>query len=295
MGSIKEIFKNKLVQLTTYFYDPLLDFKIGNQTIKLPLSHRLRPILETYPDFNFNLGRLAKYITTKEKDVKLIDIGANIGDTVAFVKTWVDIPILCIDGDEKYIEILKSNVAQYNNVTICHSLVGAETKEINLELKKGLGTAYLVESKQKNTMSTMEDILEKYPTFKNSRILKIDTDGFDTIILKSCPDYLKKNQPVLFFEFDPFLISNNNDDPFSLFPYLKSCGYQYIMVYMSNGDFLLSCSLEDETIANQIVHYVSGRNLELYVDICAFSVNDKEIYELCVKEEVQFFKKARKY
>lgn len=295
MSSIKNIIRRKLVKLISSVYDPLIDFKIGNQTIKIPLSHPLREILKIFPQLNYNLPRLVKFVSDREKDVKVIDIGANIGDTVAFIKNYADVPILCIDGDDKYISILKQNITQYKNISICHSLVGAETRKINLELKKERGTAYLVESKEKHNISTLEDILEKNPAFKNSRLLKIDTDGFDTIILKGSPNYLTRNRPILFFEFDPFLAKKNNDDPFRLIAYLKQCGYKYLIFYMNNGDYLLSCTVNDERMTNELIHYFSGRNIELYADICAFPESDKELFENFTAQEIDFFKKLRSY
>ncbi len=295
MGSIKEIFKNKLVKLVSKFYDPLLDYQVGNQSIKLPLSHRLPETQAIYPDYNFNIARLSKYVAGKYPDLCVIDIGANIGDTVAYIKNYVDPPILCIDGDEKYLDILRQNVAKYKNVSICHTLVGAETKEMNYELKKERGTAYLQESKEKNKISTIEDILKKFPDFKKSKLLKIDTDGFDSIILRTCRQFLSTVQPVLFFEFDPFLIAQNNDDPFTLLPYLKNCGYQHLVFFMNNGDYLLSCDIDDKALTDQLIQYFSGRNVELFVDICAFPGADKDIFDTCVREELKHFKEVRKF
>jgi FkbM family methyltransferase len=292
---MKNIIKRRLTKLATTFYDPLISIKVGNQELKTPLSHPFKDLLKAYPQINFNLPRIIKYIAAKEQNVKVIDIGANIGDTVAFIKNYTDAPILCIDGDEHYLKILRQNVAKYNNVSVCHSLVGAENKEVNFELKKERGTAYIVEGGEKKQINTLETILEQNPDFKDSRVLKIDTDGFDTIILKGSPNYLKKSQPVLFFEFDPYLAKKNNDDPFTLIPFLKDCGYGYLMFYMSNGDFLLSCEIGETELINQVIHYFSGRNVELYTDICAFPASDKDLFTPITKEEIAFFRKVRNY
>ena len=287
--------KRNFIKIISKFYDPLVDITIGNQTIRVPLAHQLRRNVVAYPDYNFNLPRIIKYATALISDVKVIDIGANIGDTVAFIKNYTDVPILCIDGEEQYIKILKSNVAQYKNVSVCHSLVGFETKESNLKIVSERGTAYVEEGKETITVRTLENILEGFPDFKNAKILKVDTDGFDTLILRGCSNYLKKVKPILFFEFDPYLVTKNNDDPFSFIPYLRSCGYSYLIFYMNNGDYLLSCNIDQTDIIDQLIHYFSGRNIAVFTDICAFSSDDKSLYDLSVKEEVGHFKKARNY
>jgi len=294
MSSIKGIFKRRFTKLISKVYDPLVDIKIGNQHIKIPFSHALRENVLVYPELNFNLARVVKYAAEKADDVKVIDIGANVGDTVAYIRNFSNTPILCIDGDKKYLDILRGNIKQYKNIAVCHSIVGNETAEKKVELKSERGTAFIVEGNTKIKVKTLEDILQEYPEFKNSKILKLDTDGYDTFILKGSKKYLEKNKPILFFEFDPYLIKVN-DDPFTITEFLKECGYRYLMFYMSNGDFLLSCDIFQESIIKELIHYFSGRNILLYTDICAYSENDKEIFEFTVAEEIKHYKKARAY
>jgi FkbM family methyltransferase len=288
--------KRRLNKLVTKVYDPLVDIKIGNQTIKIPMSHQLREIMDLYPEYNFNLPRIIKYITdSKKQAVNVIDIGANIGDTVAFIRNFSDVPVLCIDGEEKYVQILRKNVAQYKNISICQTLVGAENTEANVKLKVEKGTAYLEKAKQATTIRTLENILEEFPEFKNAGVLKSDTDGFDTIILRSCEQFLKTVHPVIFFEFDPYLIKRNNDDPVDFISYLKNCGYRYFMFYVNNGDFMLSCNGDELGTIDQVIDYFSGRKMDMFTDICAFHSEDKALFDISVKNELEHFKKVRNY
>src|SRR5690606_14590410 len=115
--------------------------KIGNQKIKAPLSHPLFNILAMYPDYNFNLARIVNYVESKYKSITIIDIGANIGDTVAFIRNFSDAPILCIDGEKKYLEILNKNISFYKDIEVCEALVGKENKKERIKLKSKKGTA----------------------------------------------------------------------------------------------------------------------------------------------------------
>lgn len=290
-----QIIKRRLIKIISKFYDPLVNLQIGNQTIKIPLSHQLREIINLYPDYNFNLPRIVKYISTSLPDVKVIDIGANIGDTVAFIKNFTDVPILCIDGDDKYMKILKENTAKYNNVSSCQALVGAETKDVTLKLKSEKGTAYLEQGGEAVSMRSLENIIVDFPLFKNSKIIKSDTDGFDTIILRSCSNYLKTIKPILFFEFDPHLIKKNNDDPFSFIEFLQESGYHYFIFYTNIGEHLISCTADEKETLSQLIHYFSGRNLDLFADVCAFSLSDKNLFDLCKDQEINHFRKVRNY
>jgi FkbM family methyltransferase len=287
--------KRRLVRQIAKVYDPLLPLQIGNQTIKIPLSHQLREIINVFPEYNFNLPRIIQIISTQLQDVTVIDIGSNIGDTVAYIKNYSDVPILCIDGEDKYMKVLKENIKTYTNVSTCLSLVGAETKEVNLKLVSNKGTAFVEEGTESVQMRTLENILSEYPKFKHSKIIKSDTDGFDTIILRSCSDYLKTIKPVLFFEFDPHLIKKNNDDAFDFMNFLQETGYYYFIFYVNTGDYLLSCNAGQKDTIEQLIHYFSGRQLDLFADVCAFSIDDKHLFELCEKDEIAHFKQVRKY
>ena len=287
--------KRRLIKFVSKVYDPLVSLRIGNQTIKIPLSHDLRDIIKLYPEYNFNLARIVKYVVELSPDVRVIDIGANIGDSVAFIKNYSDVPVLCIDGDEKYMKVLHENTARYKNVFSCKTLVGAETKEVNLKLKSEKGTAYIEEGGKGVQMRSLENILLEFPDFKNSKIIKSDTDGFDTIILRSCCNYLKTVNPILFFEFDPHLIKKNNDDAFEFIKFLEECGYHYFIFYVNIGDYLVSCTSEQKELLSQLIHYFSGRKLDLFADVCAFTESDKRIFENIVEKEVNHFRQVRNY
>ncbi len=287
--------KRQFIKRITRVYDPVTTINIGNQIIKLPLSHQLREIVKVYPDYNFNLPRIVKYVSDLVDGITVIDIGSNVGDTVAFIKNFTDVPILCVDGNHEYMKLLKENTAQYQNVFSCTTLVGAETKEMNLNLKSEKGTAYIEAGEKAVSVRTLENILNDFPEFKNSKFIKSDTDGFDTIILRSCSNYLKNIKPILFFEFDPYLIKKNNDDALEFINFLTECNYQYFIFYVNNGDYLLSCSANEKETIKQLVDYFSGRNLELFADVCAFSSDDKHLFDLCKNNEIEHFKKARNY
>ncbi len=290
-----QILQRKFIKIVSKLYDPLVNLNIGNQVIKVPFSHQLRTNVKVYPDYNFNLPRIIQYISKHTSNLHVIDIGANIGDTVAFIKNYSNAPILCIDGEKKYFRILKSNVAQYKNVSACNALVGEKNEEANVSMKMDRGTAVVVEAADKIMIRTLENILDEFPDFKHAKVLKIDTDGYDTLILRGCTNLLKTIKPVLFLEYDPYLITQNNDDPFQFIDYLKDCGYAYLIFYTNTGDLLLSCNIEQRDIIDQLINYFSGRNISMFADICAFASEDKELYDDCVKQELSHFKKSRNY
>jgi FkbM family methyltransferase len=293
---MKRIILNKLIRLLTRVYDPLVTVRIGNQRIKAPLSHALKGILRVYPDFGFNITRLVGYIDGQYPAVAVIDIGANIGDTAAFVNNYKDLPVLCIDGDPKYFGLLQSNIKAFSGTSACFALVGASDGEIQKELVRDKGTAWLKDSGHSSSFRSLDTILMEYPSFKTSKFLKIDTDGFDVSILMGSKNFLVREQPVLFFEYDPGLITAQGQHPLDIFGFLRECGYEYMLVYQNNGDYLLSLRLSsgEETLID-LANYYMGRATHLYGDLCLFSQKDKALFETARKGEIAHFARARKF
>lgn len=70
----------------------------------------------------------------------LIDVGANVGDTIAVVKTEVDVPVIGVEGDEVTFSYLEKNSKQFNNNTnVVKTFLGEKSEELNILLKKWLG------------------------------------------------------------------------------------------------------------------------------------------------------------
>jgi hypothetical protein len=55
----------------------------------------------------------------------------------------------------------------------------------------------------------LEKIVEAFPNFYRSKLIKIDTDGMDCSIIESSTGYLIENHLIIFFEYDPFYFVNN--------------------------------------------------------------------------------------
>jgi FkbM family methyltransferase len=289
------IIKRRLKQFVTKIYDPLIDLSIGKKKIKVNLSHQLPEILKKFPEYNLNIGRLTSYIEHSISGLTVIDIGANVGDTVAFIRNYSNAPILCIDGDEHFITILKQNTLKDNNVSICKAIVGKEDKTEKIKIKTEKGTGHIEASSTPIEIRTLDSILNQFPSFKSSKLLKTDTDGFDTWILRSCENYLRTIKPILFFEFDPHFIRSNHDDPFSFIDYLKGTGYKFLIFYTNIGDYLFGCSIDEKEIIDQLIHYYSGRRVEMFLDICAFQAVDETLFRKTMEKEVEHFQQVRKY
>ena len=274
-----------------------ISYKLGGGEILLPLGHDLPLIRSIFPQYSSNIGRLCRYISNKYPDLHLIDIGANVGDTVAIVRELSQCPILCIEGDEYYFAILSENIrrAEFLSVNAVCAFVATYTGEIGGRLISVAGTAHFVE----NSSSAMKAIklsrlLNDFPEFQYPKLLKIDTDGFDCSILRSELGWLGKRKPVIFFEYDPFFLQNQSYDGARIFEDLLSIGYTFAIIYDNFGDYLISVDLyRDAQILTDLQNYYVGRCGQQYADVAVFHGEDRDLAEHIRTKEAEWSLRAR--
>ena len=296
-GKVKE---KVLLSIRNFLYenkDILVNYSLNGKTILLPVWHDLPTNRKIFPLYSENLGRIAAKLAGKYKNLCAIDIGANIGDSVFIIKSFADIPILCIEGNEYFFSILKKNIQYWSDVCTEQTFVGdrIESKG-SYSYSKGSGRIIETENSSENIrFESLHKIITKYPQFEKCKLIKIDTDGFDCRIIRSSLDYLEKSKPVLFFEYDPYLLRELNDDGLSTFDLLLKRGYNLALFYDNNSDYLLCAELNQKNLLEDIHNYYSGRNTERYCDICIFHSDDNDTAFNLRKEELKFFAVKRNF
>lgn len=140
---------------------------------------------------------------------------------------------------------------------------------------------------------TLSEIVENHKIFQKSKMIKLDTDGFDCQILGSELQLLKEMKPIIFFEYDPFLFGKFNYDGYKIFKQLSSIGYKYVMIYENTGDYLFTIELENTEIMEDIHMFYSGRLGNRYCDICVFHDEDSDLCEEIRQKEIIFFNNRR--
>jgi FkbM family methyltransferase len=260
-------------------YDPLVTYRLGGFELRIPFSHSLPYHQVGLPDYSMNIGRIVEGVKARYTDLRVIDIGANIGDTAAIVRGHGHCPILCIEGDEQFFSLLEHNLDVLgDDVQVAKCFVGQGDFVAGSVLKEG-GTARL-EVGTKGTVQTqrLTEILAAHPEFRTSKILKVDTDGFDVQILRSSYDWISMARPVVFFEYDPFLLSRNGtSDPVHLFQELFSIGYRSAIIYDNTGEYLLTLPLDNQRLVNDVHTRFTGWEGSRYADVCAFHAEDDDL------------------
>lgn len=282
----------KIIKLS----DPLISYKIAGFDLLLPFSHQLPFILKTYPLYSSNLARIAKYVKQKYEHLKFIDVGANIGDSIAILRKEAEFPILCIEGDDQFLSVLEKNAPIFAEVHIVQAYLGEFSNSMRGTTIKQGGTAHLSENKVGENIievKKLSDVLKDYPSFWQSKMIKVDTDGFDCKILRGAADFLKSAKPIIFFEYDPFFLGDQGDDEISIFQDLSGYGYKNLLIYDNFGDLMLSTNINNSRILEELHLYFSGRLGHRYCDICVFHTEDSDLFEIAREREIHFFENIR--
>ena len=260
------------------FADPAIAYSLDGVEISLPLSHDLPSIRRNFPDYSENLGRLAALGAARDGNFSVVDIGANVGDSAAIVRSCCDVPILCIEGDETFIPYLRANVARWNTVEVAPVYVRSSAFDGGgLTVQRVGGTASLTTGEEELPSQTLAEILARHDRFTAPQLVKIDTDGHDVGIIDSSLSLLASIKPVLFFEFDPALTTEvTGDDAHRVFEELRQIGYSRALFFSNTGELLLALDSVAWPEIPTLAKYASPQDSVGYFDVCVFGTSDLE-------------------
>jgi FkbM family methyltransferase len=263
--------------------------QVGKFVLSMPAEHMIADYLEKIPQYNRNLPRLVAVTRLKYPDADLVDVGANIGDSAALVRSVNDCRVICIEGDETYLQFLRENAPKIGSVDIIAHFVGSERGAFPAKLSRQLGTTQIIVTSQSDTIqfTTLDDLWAiDRAKFKTSRILKIDTDGFDIHVLRGATRFIAEQNPVIFFEYSPFHIDQIGDDPLSVFDLLSNSGYSQIIFYDNFGRLLIKLPTGYRSAIRDLTHYVRDQDGKFnYFDIAAFRQFDEDLADSLVRLE----------
>ncbi len=266
---------------------------VGGYPITMPGNNTLLNTYAAFPDFNSILGRLAKAMYAKYPNMTIVDIGANVGDTIAIFNSQVKAPIIGIEGDTTTFSFLRKNVVQFNNVSIVNTFLGDKKEELQVDLEKGGWNTTIIPSatgQKKLELTTLDDVLSK-DTFSGNiiKVLKLDIEGFDTIVLRGSYNTIKKDKPVLFFEYNRDNMEAIQEDGLSTIFSFTDHGYNKIAFFDHRSRLLLVTSLRNRSEITNLHNYVVGPNNILgHIDICIFHSQDDDVAAQFIIDEEKY-------
>ena len=265
--------------------------KVGNFIIEMPGNNQQISNYKYEPDANSQLGRLSVCIAQKYPDLSVIDIGANVGDTIAIIKSAIDLPVIGIEGDDIAFSFLEKNTAQFQNISLLKEFLGEKRETMHVALEKSGWNTTIVpseKSEQVVTLKTLDDVLHEQQLFsRNLKLLKIDTEGFDTIIIRGAKELLEMHKPVIYFEYNKSNMEAIHEDGLSTLFSLEKYGYTSVIFFDNKGRYILTASINQHELISQLHHYSDEYKSGIaYFDICLFHETDSDISSKFTGQEI---------
>jgi FkbM family methyltransferase len=179
---------------------------LAGHRIELPASHSLPAIRAKCPHYEGEISRLAEFLLKTEGRLNMVDVGANVGDTVALLQPKRRGDFLCIEGSSRFFGFLQKNVGELANVRCINALVtDPDDVSQSADFAEADGTAYVAKTPRPHAPSTvprltLDRILSDYADFPAPNFLKIDTDGYDLNVLRGGARLLQSSRPAIHFE-----------------------------------------------------------------------------------------------
>ena len=266
---------------------------VGKYQVLMPGNNIQLGNYKIYPDLNSQLGRLAEAIYKKYPGMVVIDVGANVGDTIAVLKSVINVPVIGIEGDETSFTYLEKNTRQFSNVSVIKTFLGEKTQQSKVNMDKtGWNNTIIPDAggAQQISFKTLDDVINEAGfSHAELKLLKVDVEGFDTIVLRGAGQTIEQHKPVLFFEYNRENMIAIKEEGLSTVLSFSRSGYKKIAFFDHKGTLVLATDLQNEEVITYLHEYISSKkNLMGYYDICIFHENDTAVAEDFLLSEKKF-------
>jgi FkbM family methyltransferase len=250
------------------FTDPLCQLQVHGVTLDIPLSHPLPIIQAAHPQCDSVLGRLADSLRENCQKITYVDIGANIGDTIAAIHPKSGEHVFAVEPFPTYAAILRKNLARFNCTSEVIEKACVEHSGLrSLSIEGNKGTGVLAPNPLGSIISTTLDcLMSETAGFADCNLLKIDVDGHDFSVLRGGREFLERSRPYILMECDVFENKNYVEDYLELIKSLRGSGYNHMLAYDNYGGLIYSSKLEYADQILPILFYQTTRG-RIYLDL----------------------------
>lgn len=274
-------------------HDPLVRMKVGHRTLVMNLSHELPLNMASHVYYNTALARIALFLKERYGYLTMVDVGANIGDTVSLISDAVSGRFLCIEADEKYYQHLLINTEGIDNVHNVKALCDQAEDVSRISFNRAGGSSrvseYGVEGNLIINKVTIDSLIKELTAFREANFVKIDTDGYDYKVIRGCDRLIADNRPAFFFELAPMFLREVGENLLSIFDYLLQRGYRTALFYDNVGFPVMALKTDETKWISQLVDYANRKGT--YFDVLIFHDSQENDFELFYNNEMKFFEK----
>ncbi|MCW2275366.1 FkbM family methyltransferase [Rhodoblastus acidophilus] len=267
-------------------------YRIGAHVIVLPPGHALDKFRAHHPGYERPIEVISGLVAEKYEGLTAIDVGANVGDTAAFMVKDARCRVLCIEGNARFSSLLQQNVRSFcPDAEFELAFIGDCESGAAPVVETGAGTSRIVlggDTGDAVKLVSLDDVLARRAAFKDAHFLKIDTDGFDPDVLRSGANFISRRRPVIFFEMDPCQPSSPYAKCVEAIEQLLAAGYDTFHVFDNAGTHLMRLTREQSPLLRQLLDYIVlnsrlKKRAVYYYDVCALSGEDRDISDKIVE------------
>ncbi len=172
-------------------------------------------------------------------NMTIVDIGANIGYYTIIASAHVkEGRVIAYEPEPVNVSFLKQSIAFNNctNITLIESGLGDTDESRDLYLDSdNKGKHTLLPGEQKGAvkiripLTTLDHSLD---TLGITRVdlIKMDIEGWEVKALRGMRETLRRDHPILFFEYAPNRIRETGEDPLLIFETLRQEGYDFAVI-----------------------------------------------------------------
>lgn len=239
------------------FNDPPCSLIIHNKVLNIPLSHALPEYINQFQYYDSLPVRIGNYIRKNKGPLCCIDVGANIGDSIAAFYHNGNDKFLAIEPNPIFCEYLTYNWGSYNNVTIVSAICSNNNTRNNFSTKINSGTATYFPAAEGISVQvvSVDKLIQEFPFASHANVIKIDTDGYDFDVIKGSVNLISDNHPAILFECDIFNNENYTNQIFETLNLLLECGYNHMLLYDNFGYLMGRYSLSDNSSIYKLLFY----------------------------------------
>ena len=227
--------------------DPSYTVEMRGKKMTLPFSHKLPIYIGRFPFYDALPSRISSHIRTVRGFLRMVDVGANVGDTIAACYNHHDDHFLAVEANPAFVKYLRLNTSNIQHLTLvqafCHSGSSGQT---SVSIDSSNGTATIREGHGLTLpRKTLDEIINENADFNDANFLKIDTDGNDFDIIKGAHAYISKSKPVILLECDIFDNSTYVSDLVDTMKFFDQVGYASMIVYDNYGNLFGVFDIKD--------------------------------------------------
>ena len=276
-------------------WNPTIEMDIEGRALAFPLSHRFPDFYSQWALYDRTLPRLCRCVADHSPSLCVIDVGANVGDTVNLIAPEIPGSFLCVEPSESYYSMLCHNTRDLTGVVLDRCAIGEPSDAASVHMQEYGGSAYVTLEGTPNTVFTTLDTLveSRHVAFKNPNVLKVDTDGCDYKVMRGAREVLSRARPAVFFEVAPReLTMAGETDIYAAFPMLRDLGYKTFLFYESSGLLLAPVTADDTNAIRGLVDFADAKP-SIWLDVAAFHGDAGDLLEDFLQRERVVMKAIR--